>query len=130
MKKIITIATIIFIFLIFTVCDNDDDKDYYAEMIGFAVYKDNLLCRGFRSNFNFHISMQQDLYDSGLNLIAELTMSEGAKAYIGDVLQVSGVTRNDFTDDVIYTVVSKDGSVTADYNVSISRIIWGEGDCE
>jgi len=38
------------------------------------------------------------------NLIATFTLAEGASAYIGDVLQISGVTANDFTTPKVYTI--------------------------
>lgn len=41
-------------------------------------------------------------------LVATFTISDGATAKIGDVTQESGVTENDFSNDVIYTVVAED----------------------
>ncbi|MBN1990681.1 MAG: chitobiase/beta-hexosaminidase C-terminal domain-containing protein [Bacteroidales bacterium] len=44
-------------------------------------------------------------------LVSTFTVSAGAKAYVGDVLQVSGTTDNDFTDNVVYKVVAEDGTI-------------------
>lgn len=43
------------------------------------------------------------------NLTAYFAASEGAKVYINDVEQISGVTVNDFTNPVDYKIISKDG---------------------
>ncbi len=44
------------------------------------------------------------------NLIATFTLSDGASATVGAVEQVSGVSCNDFTDPIKYTVKAADGS--------------------
>jgi len=44
------------------------------------------------------------------NLVASFTLSAGATAYIGGTLQQSGVTVNDFTNPVTYTVTAEDGT--------------------
>jgi hypothetical protein len=51
-------------------------------------------------------------------LIAEFTVSSLAKVTIQQVEQVSGVTSNDFTNPVVYTVTAEDGS-TKEYLVKI-----------
>lgn len=44
------------------------------------------------------------------NLIAAFEISTSAKAYIGEIIQKSGITVNDFTIPVTYTIVAEDGS--------------------
>lgn len=44
------------------------------------------------------------------NLIAAFEISMSAKAYIGEIIQESGITINNFTTPVTYTVVAEDGS--------------------
>ena len=51
------------------------------------------------------------------NLVATFT-SSGAQVRIGDIIQVSGTTANDFSNPVIYTVVADDGS-TRTYTLTI-----------
>jgi len=53
------------------------------------------------------------------DLVASFTISEKANAYIGLVEQVSGVTANDFTDPVTYTVEAEDGT-TLDYVMTVT----------
>ena len=53
------------------------------------------------------------------NLIATFSISAGAKLKVNDVEQESGVTSNDFTNPVTYTVTAEDGS-TEDYTVTVS----------
>lgn len=44
-------------------------------------------------------------------LVSTFTVSAGAKAYVNDVLQVSGTTANNFTNEVVYKVVAEDGTI-------------------
>ena len=53
-------------------------------------------------------------------LVASFTLSPLAKAYVGGVLQSSGLTANDFINSVAYMVIAEDGS-TRNYFVSIVR---------
>ena len=53
------------------------------------------------------------------NLVPELILSEGATAYIDGVLQISGETITDFSEDFTYTIVSKDGEISNDYFVDV-----------
>ena len=52
------------------------------------------------------------------NLIAAFSMSAGAKLEVAGTLQKSGVTVNDFSSPVTYTVTAEDGS-TVDYRVRV-----------
>ena len=53
------------------------------------------------------------------NLVATFTTS-AEHVFVNNVEQISGVTANDFTEPVLYTVVSADGNVNT-YNVSVSN---------
>ena len=52
-------------------------------------------------------------------IIPKFTIAPAAVAYIGDVLQESELTENDFSSDVVYTVKGIDGN-TANWTVTIS----------
>ncbi len=54
------------------------------------------------------------------NLIADFTLSAVATADIGGIPQTSGVTSNDFTLPVIYTVTAEDTSATQDWTVTVT----------
>ena len=54
------------------------------------------------------------------NLIASFTLSEGATAYIGETLQQSGVTQNDFTNSVIYTIHAENAE-TQTWTVNVTE---------
>ncbi|MFB9750084.1 S-layer homology domain-containing protein, partial [Paenibacillus hodogayensis] len=54
------------------------------------------------------------------SLIATFTNSAGSTVKIGNVPQLSGLTPNDFTSPVIYTVTAQDGT-TASYIVVVTR---------
>jgi len=61
------------------------------------------------------------------NLIAEFTLSSDASAFIGPVRQESGISANDFSSDVIYTVLAGDSVTTQDWIVTV---IYNEPDTE
>jgi hypothetical protein len=54
-------------------------------------------------------------------LTANFTLSEGASAEISGVEQVSGVTENDFTSAVTYTVTAEDGVTTQAWVVTVTE---------
>lgn len=53
-------------------------------------------------------------------LVAEFTLSGGATAYIGGVMQESGVTENNFNSIVTYTVVAEDGVTEETWFVDVT----------
>jgi hypothetical protein len=53
-------------------------------------------------------------------LVATFT-STGENVKVGAVVQQSGITPNNFTNPVVYTVAAADGTTTADYTVTVSR---------
>ncbi len=59
---------------------------------------------------------------AGLNdLVAQFTLSEGATAYVDDVIQVSGTTVNDFTEPLVYNVIAEDGISQNEWTVTVSQ---------
>ncbi|MBR9999614.1 MAG: hypothetical protein KFF73_11620 [Cyclobacteriaceae bacterium] len=54
------------------------------------------------------------------NLIADFNLPSGAVAEVNGAVQKSGVTPNDFTDPVIYTVTAADGETTQDWEVNVT----------
>jgi hypothetical protein len=55
------------------------------------------------------------------NLVAEFELSPYANATIGTDEQESGVTTNNFTAPVVYTVTAEDGSTTQDWTVNVTN---------
>ena len=66
------------------------------------------------------VSMMKTADKSGL--VATFTTNEGDVVKVGDVVQVSGETANDFTNPVDYIVTNSDGSKSALYSVSITSV--------
>lgn len=58
-------------------------------------------------------------------LVATFAVSEGATVKIAEVVQQSGITKNDFSESVIYTVIAEDGSSVA-YTVQVNVLNSGE----
>ncbi|MEZ4953842.1 MAG: DUF6242 domain-containing protein [Saprospiraceae bacterium] len=52
-------------------------------------------------------------------LVPDFTFSNGATVQVNGVDQESGVTANDFTSPVVYSVTSSDMSLTTDYTVTV-----------
>ncbi|OFX36997.1 MAG: hypothetical protein A2W95_02295 [Bacteroidetes bacterium GWA2_40_14] len=53
-------------------------------------------------------------------LVATYTLSAGATVKVGSTVQESGVTVNNFTAPVVYTVVAEDGTTIQDWTVTVS----------
>jgi hypothetical protein len=54
------------------------------------------------------------------NLISEFSLSEGAHFFINNKKQVTGVSANDFTNSILYKVLSEDESKVVDYQVNVT----------
>ncbi|MFH2143121.1 MAG: T9SS type A sorting domain-containing protein [Bacteroidota bacterium] len=65
---------------------------------------------------NIEVDWEADI----TNLTADFTLSYGATASISAVPQTSGVTVNDFTNPVTYTITAEDGTTTQDWVVSVT----------
>ncbi len=57
------------------------------------------------------------------NLVATFTLSDGATAKVGDVDQESGITANDFSSPVTYTITAEDGTTTQDWTVTVTKAV-------
>lgn len=55
------------------------------------------------------------------NLTANFTLSNQAVAYVNDSLQESGITTNDFSTTVIYTVFSEDGLTEQEWQIFVDQ---------
>ena len=60
------------------------------------------------------------------SLISTFTLSTGANAEISGASQESGITVNDFTSSVVYTVVAEDGITSQDWAVTVTKVplVW------
>ncbi len=71
-------------------------------------------------NINHTVDIEVEYGTDLSSLIATFTLSPGATAYIGSVLQQSGVTTNDFTNPVTYNIIAEDGLTNQDWLVTVS----------
>jgi hypothetical protein len=62
------------------------------------------------------------------NLVATFTTSEGAAVTVGNVVQESGVTPNDFSRPVEYVITAQDGVTKKTYTISV--VIAPNTECE
>lgn len=69
------------------------------------------------------ISSEEDL----ANLVAEFVVPKGVTVWVGDIQQVSGVTINDFSSPLVYTLQAPDGIKEKDYTVTLVKAnLWQE----
>ena len=66
------------------------------------------------------IDIEVDYGTDLTELIPTFTLSNGATAKVGGVLQQSGTTANDFTNAVVYVITAEDGTTTQAWTVSVS----------
>jgi hypothetical protein len=60
-------------------------------------------------------------YGTAVNaLIAKFTLSAGASAKVGGIIQVSETTANDFANPVVYAVTAEDATTTVNWTVTVS----------
>ncbi|MFZ5941117.1 MAG: hypothetical protein ACOYXB_11145 [Bacteroidota bacterium] len=68
---------------------------------------------------------------SASDLCVEFLLSEGARAYVNQVAQISGVSRNDFETPFTFTVISENDDFETEWKISSSNndysLSWGLG---
>ncbi|MCK4344529.1 MAG: hypothetical protein KAX05_04525, partial [Bacteroidales bacterium] len=89
--------------------ENDILSFSFAEQTGAATI----------NNLNHTVDIEVAYGTDVTGLVATFTLSTGASATINSVTQESGVTTNDFTNPVTYTVEAEDGS-TQDWLVTVT----------
>jgi hypothetical protein len=89
-----------------------------AKILEFKIPVDGVIAVGAINEIAKTIEVTIPKGTSGSSLTAAFILSDGAKAGIGGVEQVSGETVNDFTEPVTYTVIAEDGATTAEYTVT------------
>ncbi|MGC9330792.1 MAG: T9SS type A sorting domain-containing protein [Bacteroidales bacterium] len=72
-------------------------------------------------NVNHTIDVEVPFSTNVTSLVATFTLSEGASAEVSGVPQTSGMSFNNFTNPVDYTVTAEDGSTTQVWTVTVSE---------
>lgn len=70
---------------------------------------------------NFEVSAEVPYSTDITSLVATFTMTEGATAQVSPTVQESGVTANDFTNPVTYTLVSENEEYVQDWVVTVTK---------
>ncbi|MBN2158219.1 MAG: SMP-30/gluconolactonase/LRE family protein [Spirochaetes bacterium] len=104
--------------------ENGSTQDYTVQVRMLSPYKDITAFSingipGVISDTN--ITVRQPIGTDVTSLVAEFSTT-GQSVAVGGVTQASGVTANDFTDTVIYTVTAMDGS-TKNYSVAVQQFL-------
>ncbi len=113
-----------------TSCGGTTIKDYVVTVVIAANTETDILSYGFgmppqsgetlinHKTHNIDIKVIQGTDIS--NLVGSFTLSEGAHAKVNGTLPQSGITSNDFTNPVRYTVIAEDGTATQDWMVTVN----------
>lgn len=72
------------------------------------------------NNSNHTIDLTMPYGTDLSNLIPYFELSHGATARVNNIIQVSGITANDFTNSVIYEVTAQDSTTIINWTVSVS----------
>ncbi|MDR1342860.1 MAG: FG-GAP-like repeat-containing protein [Prevotellaceae bacterium] len=99
-------------------------KNYYTgtDIISFAVDGGSVEIVGTGITLTYAAGVAVDR----ANLTPTFTLSAGAKVYVENAEQASGVTVQDFTDPVAYKVVAEDGTTEAIYTVTVVKNYYTE----
>ena len=101
-----------------------------AEMLSFNLNSEIDTVQINKTNDSIYVSIDPSVLN-GHNLIANFTLSQGAKAFVQDTAQVSGNTSNNFESAVLYTVKSADNSIIKEWTVVTRNnsftLDWGLG---
>ncbi|WP_420318203.1 cadherin domain-containing protein [Ekhidna sp.] len=71
---------------------------------------------------NHTIDIEVAALTNATNLVSTFTLSEGAILQVADVDQVSGITANDYTNPVTYTITADDEVTTQDWTVTVTVV--------
>jgi len=93
-------------------------KTYEAKILSFTIPDQE----GSTSIVNQNVSLTQKITGTLSNVVPSFTLSEGAKAYVNDVLQVSGSSGHNFNSPVRYKIVPQVGEPVS-YWVTITKWI-------
>ncbi|MBS0001434.1 MAG: hypothetical protein KFF73_20780, partial [Cyclobacteriaceae bacterium] len=90
-----------------------------AEILTFSIPEQT---KGAVIDRNNHIITVEVVVWTDLSqLVANFTLSDGATAYIGNKIQESGVTVNNFTETLTYTVIAQDEISTQNWRIRVKR---------
>ncbi|MDR0927133.1 MAG: hypothetical protein LBO69_05140 [Ignavibacteria bacterium] len=108
-------------------CSDDDVSDNPEADFShfeFAYQIGNAIINPLEKTVSAEISTEGDIY----SLTPTFVLSDGATAYIDDVMQISGQTANDFSKVVEYRIVSANMQITSNWKVTISQRYVDGGD--
>jgi len=90
-----------------------------AEIVAYSVPGQLTVCRISKANHEITVYLGQT---ANINAIApNFILSSGANTFVNDVEQISGQSLNDFSNDVVYNVVSENGLVNQAWTVKMTK---------
>ncbi len=116
--RIKKIASLVLLIIIALACSKDEDiKSSEAKLLSFSIKE---LTESFTINTNNTITTKVATEADLSNLTAIFTISEGATLFAGTKVQSSGYSKNNFNNDVVYTVKAEDGTQSS-YTVIVAK---------
>lgn len=116
--RIKKIASLVLLIIIALACSKDEDiKSSEAKFLSFSIKE---LTESFTINTNNTITTKVATETDLSNLTAIFTISEGAMLFAGTKVQSSGYSKNNFNNDVVYTVKAEDGTQSS-YTVIVAK---------
>ena len=124
MRKTSILSLLIFVTTICTLfisCSgNELSLSSEAEILSFEIkgaQNGSSILSNEEKTINLNVTYNADLE----NLIADFTISEGASAYVGELVQEPGTTSNDFTTPIIYRIESEDGQIVTNWTITVLK---------
>jgi hypothetical protein len=130
-RKIVNITILL---LVVASCRKNDDSDIIlpndkADIISYSIVGKQAVISIDNINKTVSVKLAENVI-SGTNLVAEFTLSKGAKAYISNVLQVSKQSENNFETLFSYNVIAENGNITEWEIIATNNTVtlpWGLG---
>lgn len=114
MKTQSKLSIIALIFLLLA-CKQDEPKSNIAKILTFKIGT----VAGVIDEQKKVINLTLPVFAETTNLMATFTLSPGATAKVSSTLQNSGITANNFSNPLIYSVLAEDGITTVNYTVNV-----------
>lgn len=105
---------------------NEEVRNTEADFISFSI-PDQATATVINTT-DHTIELKMDYGVDLTNLVASFELSKGALASVGGELQASSITANDFTNELIYYVVSEDSITHIEWRISVTNLPNNETD--
>lgn len=107
---------LIALLFIFNSCEKETPKSNLAQILSFKIGSTDGIIDESKKTINFTLPV----FTETTNLIASFTLSMGATAKVNSTPQTSGITANNFSIPLIYSILAEDGTTIVNYTINVS----------